>query len=1196
MPAAHDDAVQQAVELFIDRHGSGEAIDPETFAAGYPEAAQKAITAGCRQFLQFDGMLGKQTWEHDLEPPQGGRQFGDFLILDEIGRGGMGIVYLAVQRSLNRRVALKVMQSGLTLSKRHVERFRREAEAAAKLRHPGIVAVHSFAEVDGTFAIAMDYVAGRNLGDIVDDLRLAVGNGPVDGAIGVAPGSSYAAECAVLVAQVAAALAVAHQEGIAHRDLKPRNLMLDEHRQVRLLDFGLAKSLDAESLSMSGDLTGTAHYMSPEQTLAQRVPVDQRTDIFSLGVILYELLTLTRPFDGKNLQQVVYEICFKEPKPIHKRNPRVPKDLVTICMKTLEKDPQRRYATAAELEADLQRFLRFEPIQARPTGPLLRATRWVQRHRTGSLAALVATLALTALLVVSWWQRAEAVARAGELMQTAARDADRGQFQEAIAHATEAMALQPGDQGIRKDLELYQQKRITAETRASADKAEASRLITRSQQELARNRATAVLLAIEAYDRQPSLEARCAVLDALGAGFRTVTFAAPDDDPGRPEVWMACMAPDGATIATVLTTGWLRLWSPDGRLLHQDHVYQRVMTDIAFAPDPARKLLATAGDERVCFFAADTGKPVGEMPCGAVADRIFFDGRGDRLLVLCYSMDKQSEWSARVYDTSAMTTGAVPTALGSVAFGSRWIEAAALSPDGRLALCCAGGGKAQLWRAADGETVRQLPVGKDRCWQATFASDSQRLAIASDDGSVRVFAVPSGELLATAHHSSAVKSVAFSPDGSALLTASEDSTARLWRLPADGSGAAVETTVFGGHTARVNRARFDAQGRYVVTASGDGRVRVFDAATGAELCRYEVGMTVNDAAFDPDAKAVLFSSRGTARLWDFTDQLGTVTLRHPNFVNAVAAVGDDKVATACDDRLVRVFSARTGACLRQTAEQDKVVTTLAVDQKGERMAIGTWSGTLTVDSVWNCEPLFELTGHGGPILGAAFTPDGTRLVSLSADSVRVWNALDASTVLAKTSGEQPFAAAALSPDGALLATVREGGRSVELWSVPDGTARKAIAGHGAAIRCIAFRPDGKALLTCSDDQTARLWAPHGELLQTLHAGLSIGCCAFRADGKAVLLCGNSVLDPMAQLWDLERDEPLLRFSGHRGLLTGCAFSPDGQWAITSSRDRTACIWPTDPVAVARRLPLRPMSASERKSFDLPPLPGAAGTR
>ena len=554
-------AIQRAVERFVQEHSAGKAPDPLAFADGFPEHLRGEILMQCREFLSFDGLLGAQAWEsHDESDSSGGRPFGDFLIQEELGRGGMGVVYLAQQRSLNRRVALKVMASGLTLSKRHVERFRREAAASAKLRHPAIVPVHSLTEVDGTFALAMDFVAGRNLGDMLDDLRLANGEGFGEGVgvgtLGIAAEKGYVAECAMLAAQVASALATAHQNQVVHRDLKPRNLMVDDRRQVRLLDFGLAKSLDAardHSLSMSGEITGTAHYMSPEQTLAKRVEVDQRADIWSLGVILYELLTLRRPFDGKNLQQIVYEICFKEPVALQKRNPKVPRDLVTIVSKALEKDPQNRYQTADEFEADLQRFLSWEPIHAKPVGAMTRASKFLRRHRTETVIGTALLMVATILLSVWWWRTTADHQQADVLMASAQRHAEEGRFAEAITHVNQALELR-NDATTRARLEVYH-----AEYRLIAT--DSAWKVAESKQLLEHDREGALLLAIEAEEQFSSAKTRSAVLDALGSGWSMRTLPSPGDK----RVLSARWSKDGRHIVTAGFPGSLQYFADDGQ-------------------------------------------------------------------------------------------------------------------------------------------------------------------------------------------------------------------------------------------------------------------------------------------------------------------------------------------------------------------------------------------------------------------------------------------------------------------------------------------------------------------------------------------------------------------------------------------------------------------------------------------------------
>ena len=316
--APQTERVQQAVEAFVALHTGGAKPELAQFVASYEEVLRPQILSQCQEYLTFDDMLGHQEWSAEAAEEPQGRSFGDFLIQEELGRGGMGVVYLAHQRSLDRRVALKVMTSGLTLSERHVERFRREALATAQLRHPSIVRVYDFVEVGGAYGLAMEYVAGRTLGDVLSDLSLqnpSTESG-VAGSLGVAPEKGYVAECAMLAAQVASALAAAHEAKVVHRDLKPRNLMLDDQRHIRLLDFGLAKSLDEtrESLSMSGEITGTAHYLSPEQALGGRA--DRRSDVWSLGVTLYHLISGSPPFEGDSSQKILASVVAREPLPL----------------------------------------------------------------------------------------------------------------------------------------------------------------------------------------------------------------------------------------------------------------------------------------------------------------------------------------------------------------------------------------------------------------------------------------------------------------------------------------------------------------------------------------------------------------------------------------------------------------------------------------------------------------------------------------------------------------------------------------------------------------------------------------------------------------------------------------------------------------------------------------------------------------
>jgi serine/threonine protein kinase len=365
--------------------------------------------------------------------PENLRRLGDFEILRELGRGGMGVVYEAQQVSLNRKVAIKVLSGGLGFSPKAVDRFHREAEAAARLHHTNIVPVYATGEQDGIHYYTMELIDGPSLDHTIKQMKSArdrqqpehTGNpaanssrsdresglppelqatGPYTGpsssvqalTSSLSSGSQYFDDVARMMAEVADALDHAHQHGVIHRDIKPSNLLLSSGGRLSINDFGLARMLEQPGMTMSGEFLGTPAYMSPEQITAGRTPLDHRTDIYSLGATLYELLTLQPPFTGQQRDQVLAQILHKEPTTPRKLNAKVPVDLETICLKALEKDPDRRYQSAGALAEDLRRYLNRFAISARRAGLWTRLTKWVKRHP--GVAALLGCLLIVALV------------------------------------------------------------------------------------------------------------------------------------------------------------------------------------------------------------------------------------------------------------------------------------------------------------------------------------------------------------------------------------------------------------------------------------------------------------------------------------------------------------------------------------------------------------------------------------------------------------------------------------------------------------------------------------------------------------------------------------------------------------------------------------------------------------------------------
>jgi eukaryotic-like serine/threonine-protein kinase len=428
LPDAEDARLIRALQEYRAAQDAGRKPDPEDFLARHADIADEL--RGCLDALAFVAAAAASLQPGAREEPDGAAAamdlssaapLGDFRLLREVGRGGMGIVYEADQMSLGRRVALKVMPFAAALDARQLQRFKNEAQAAAHLHHTNIVPVYAVGCERGVHYYAMQFIEGQTLATVIAELRQGgPGNpagaalaptGPYASATATPPAAALSTErsarepaffrkAAQLGIQAAEALEHAHQLGVIHRDVKPANLLVDVAGNLWVTDFGLAHCQSQAGLTMTGDLVGTLRYMSPEQVLAQRVVVDHRTDVYSLGVTLYELLTLEPAFPGCDRQELLRQVAFEDPHPVRRLNKAIPAELETIIGKAMEKNPAERYATAKELADDLGRFLRDEPIRARRPTLWQRARRWARRHGPLVWSLVVSSAAVLLLAVV----------------------------------------------------------------------------------------------------------------------------------------------------------------------------------------------------------------------------------------------------------------------------------------------------------------------------------------------------------------------------------------------------------------------------------------------------------------------------------------------------------------------------------------------------------------------------------------------------------------------------------------------------------------------------------------------------------------------------------------------------------------------------------------------------------------------------
>jgi WD40 repeat protein len=1069
-----------------------------------------------------------------------------YEIESELGRGGMGVVYRGRHVQLDRPAAIKVLLGGQFADHLAQARFLVEAEAVAKVRHPNVVQVFEFGQCAGQPFFALEFVPGGTLA-----ARLAAG------------GRFEPRAAAALVAKLADAVAAAHAQGGIHRDLKPANVLLDDRGEPKVTDFGLAR-VGASDLTATGAVMGTPSYMSPEQAAGRTKEVGTGTDVYALGVVLYELLTGRVPFKGDSVLDTIQQVKQREPQRPRALVPGLPRDLETICLKCLEKNPVRRYATAEGLGADLRAYLSGRPIAARPVGGPERLWKLARRNPVvASLLAAVACVTATGSALVAWqWQVAVRQAEiADERTAVAAGERDRKQaaLQDATAQRAAAQAA---------EAEAVRQRNEATAARAAAERdRDAAREAVR-QMEAARYVRLIADARRAARDRRPDL-AREALFQTAeaprGWEWHHTLRTLEDDRPVRLY---------GAQHHTARLA-----FSPDGR--HVIVAGNGLDPGAVWDTRTASRLFRLSGihSNAEFRFAAD-GKSV------VALSTVFTKGGGGRESVL-------KGW-------------AVPG--GQLAFTHQFGDAEgrvvdfAVGPNGPLAVADPGAGKGVVvWDARTGARVATLN-GARTAGYASLSPDGALVAVGNSprDSAVEIRDARTGEVRHTlGPFPHWVHKPTFSPDGGrvALVTNAQARPMQLSVFGTDGRplarveeppGAAFEQLGFSRTGDRLvfvvwtNRykpgaraevrvldvgsgsaafrhevapallvgAALDPAGSRVAVASADAHnerveVRVTDLATRREVLATTVPPGhIGGMAFTPDGSRLACvhapeepgtTPAGTVLLWDLSVPPGgagrTVLAGHRSPVRPVAGRPDgSQFAAGADDGSVRVWAA-TGGEPAVYADHTRGVTGLAFHPGGERFASAAEDG-VKVWAVGRGQPLRTLVLGGHAPAGVAFHPGGGAIASAGHDgTVRVWDAESGRhlAALAWEGDGKPaggFEVVAYSPTGDTIAagTNRgEGGPEaapVVIWDAATRKELRRLAGHRGAVTAVAYAPDGQRVVTGGSDRAVRLWdAGTGRLLRTL--------------------------------------------TGHAGAVTGVAVGDGGRRAFSASVDRTVRVWDTE---------------------------------
>jgi WD40 repeat protein/tRNA A-37 threonylcarbamoyl transferase component Bud32 len=1047
-----------------------------------------------------------------------------YEILGELGRGAMGVVYKARQTKLKRLVALKMILAGPHASTSELARFRREAEAIARLQHPNIVQIYEVGEQDGRPFFSLEYVDGGSLAQQLTGTPLP------------------ARRAAELVQTLARAMHAAHQQGVVHRDLKPGNILLasggrepPESAQrlpsggsrpplagwvPKITDFGLAKQMDESvAQTQSGAIVGTPSYMAPEQAGGKGGPVGPAADVYALGAILYELVTGRPPFRAETPLDTVLQLLSEEPVPPRRLQPKLPRDLETICLKALAKEPGRRYASAEELANDLHRFLDDRPIQARPVGRAEKVWRWCRRNPALAAASGLGLAAAMIALVVS--------VSFGIYQTQAAEDLRTALKQVKDEHANTKNALREAeterDKAATRLAENFLDRGLVACTR-DGDAALGLLWMCRALETVpGRNRELQRRIRMQWSGWKTAVPPLKSIFSHQGM-VSALAFS-PDGKAVLTGSW-------GYTLRPYKPWGEARLWSSaTGKELTPPMRHQDSVLAVVFSPD-GKAVLTGSEDKTARLWSAASGKEL-TRPLnhpGAVNAVAFSpDGRA----VLTGSQD----------GTARLWSAATGKELTPRLHHGRAIDAVAFSPDGNAILTGSSDQNARLWSVASGKEL--IPPLRHQGWvtAVAFSPDGKAVLTSSWDHTARLWSAATGkELTSPLRHQGIVWAVAYSPDGKAVLTGSGDNTARLWS-----AATGQELTPPLRHPGPVRAVAYSPDGKAVLTGCEDGTARLWSVATGRErtvLLRHQD--PVSRVAFSPDGKAVLTGSGGTinvkasgeARLWSAASGKElSPPLRHQDEVRAVAFSPDGKaVLTASQDYTARLWSAASG------------------------------------------KELIPPLHHQNYVVAVAFSPDGKALLTGSYDTTaRLWSAATAKELTPPLRHMYRVNAVAFSPDGKVVLTGSDD-QTARLWSVATGKELTPRLHHRYAVTAMAFSPDGKAILTGSGDGIrgeARLWsaATGKELTTPLRHQGTVSAVAFSPDGKAVLTGGggfinNNVSKPWgeARLWSAATGQPLGPPLRHQGMVLAVAITPDGQALLTGSSDKTVRRWEM-PVAV-----------------------------